>query len=66
MKTASRRSADVVIGAKVTCGPRCTVLYSATLAEGGVGPLTLVMKGESLPAHSAWHGSPAAPWKHTA
>ena len=58
---------DVVIGAKVTCGPRCTVLYSATLAEGvQLGPLTLVMKGESLPAHSAWHGSPAAPWKHAA
>ena len=58
---------DVVIGAKVTCGPRCTVLYSATLADGvQLGPLTLVMKGESLPAHSMWHGSPAAPWKHAA
>lgn len=58
---------DVVIGAEVTCGPRCTVLYSATLAEGvQLGSLTLVMKGESLPAHSAWHGSPAGPWKHAA
>ena len=58
---------DVVIGNKVTCGPRCTVLYSATLADGvQLGPLTLVMKGESLPAHTAWQGSPAAPWKHAA
>ncbi|MBY0408706.1 MAG: peptide synthetase, partial [Burkholderiaceae bacterium] len=58
---------DVVIGAKVTCGPRCTVLYSATVADGvQLGPLTLVMKGEALPAHTAWHGSPAAPWKHAA
>ena len=58
---------DVVIGAKVTCGPRCTVLYSATVADGvQLGPLTLVMKGEALPAHTAWHGSPAAPWQHAA
>ena len=43
------------------------MLYSATVADGvQLGPLTLVMKGEALPAHTAWHGSPAAPWKHAA
>ena len=26
-----------------------------------LGPLTLVMKGESIPANSHWHGCPAAP-----
>ncbi|MDV4262382.1 hypothetical protein MSG76_19420 [Acinetobacter baumannii] len=27
-------------------------------------PLTLVMKGENIPAKSAWIGSPAVPWVH--
>ena len=28
-----------------------------------LGPLTLVMKGESIPAGTRWHGLPAAPWR---
>ena len=57
----------VVIGERVTCGPRCTVLYGASVGDGTqLGPLTLVMKGESLPAHTQWHGSPAAPWQQPA
>jgi hypothetical protein len=28
-----------------------------------LGPLTLVMKGESIPANSYWQGCPAAPGK---
>ena len=52
----------VVIGSKVTMGARCTVLYSATVGDGvQLGPLTLVMKGESLPERSNWEGAPAAP-----
>lgn len=43
---------------------RCTVLYEASVGEGAMlGPLTLVMKGENIPPHTAWCGSPAAPWK---
>jgi non-ribosomal peptide synthetase-like protein len=52
----------VHIGARVYIGPRSAVLYSANVADGAwLGPLTLVMKGESIPAASRWSGCPAAP-----
>ena len=53
---------EVVIGKRVYMGPRSTVLYGAVVADNvRLGPLTLVMKGESLPAGSSWRGCPAAP-----
>jgi len=54
---------DVVsIGQRVYVGPRTTVLYGAVVGDNvRLGPLSLVMKGESLPAGSRWHGCPAAP-----
>ena len=52
------------IGAQVTVGVRSTVLYDTLLGDGVLlGPLTLVMKGEALPAHTAWAGSPAQSWR---
>ncbi|ELQ17605.1 amino acid adenylation [Pseudomonas fluorescens BRIP34879] len=52
----------VLIGARVYMGPRSAVLYSAEVGDGArLGPLTLVMKGESIPACSSWVGCPAAP-----
>lgn len=52
----------VYIGARVYIGPRAAVLYSANVADHAwLGPLTLVMKGESIPAASRWSGCPAAP-----
>lgn len=55
---------QVKIGSRVTLGPRCTVLYGAHVGDGAqLGPLTLVMKGESIPAGTRWHGLPAAPWR---
>lgn len=52
------------IGARVTVGIRSTVLYDTTLGDGVLlGPLTLVMKGEALPADTAWAGSPAQSWR---
>lgn len=52
----------VRIGSRVTMSPRCSVLYSAEVGDNArLGPLTLVMKGESIPANSHWHGCPAAP-----
>ena len=55
---------DVVIGARVTVGARCTVLYSAEVGDGvQLGPMTLVMKGERLPAGTRWQGAPASPWR---
>ena len=54
----------VTIGERVTVGARCTVLYSAEVGDGvQLGPMTLVMKGENLPAGTRWHGAPAAPWR---
>lgn len=54
----------VRIGSRVTLGPRCTVLYGAQVGDGAqLGPLTLVMKGETIPAGTRWHGLPAAPWR---
>jgi non-ribosomal peptide synthetase-like protein len=52
----------VHIGKQVTIGPRSTVLYGATVSDGAqLNPLTLVMKGETIPAGSRWEGSPATP-----
>jgi len=52
----------VEIGARVTVGTRSTVLYDARVGEwAALGPLTLVAKGESLPAQTRWEGSPATP-----
>ncbi len=52
----------VDIGSKVYMGPRSAVLYSAKVGDNArLGPLTLVMKGEHIPAASRWSGCPAAP-----
>lgn len=57
----------VVIGRRVTMGARCTVLYSASVGDDvQLGPLTLVMKGEALPARTRWEGTPAAPMRQPA
>lgn len=52
---------NVIIGARVYLGPRSSVLYSAEVADNAeLGALTLVMKGEYIPAGSQWRGCPAA------
>jgi non-ribosomal peptide synthetase-like protein len=52
----------VQIGQRVYMGPRSTVLYSAVVGDNArLGPLTLVMKGEHIPAAGNWAGCPAAP-----
>ncbi len=52
------------IGADVTVGARTTILYDSVIGDRvRLGPLTLVMKGESLPPASAWSGSPAESWR---
>ncbi|MBC7859506.1 MAG: peptide synthetase, partial [Burkholderiaceae bacterium] len=53
----------VEIGGKVYMGPRSAVLYSARVGDNArLGPLTLVMKGEQIPAHTMWQGAPAVPY----
>lgn len=53
----------VHIGRGVNVGPRSTILYDTQVEDCAVlGPLTLVLKGETIPAGQAWMGSPATPW----
>ncbi len=52
----------VFVGQGVTIGAGSTVLYDSKVADyARLGPLTLVMKGEQIPGHSEWVGSPAEP-----
>ena len=51
----------VEIGRRVTVGVRGTILYDTHVGDDvRLGPLTLVAKGERLPAATRWEGSPAA------
>lgn len=50
----------VRLGTGVTVGSGSTVLYDTHVGDfARVGKLTIIMKGESLPAHSQWEGAPA-------
>ena len=50
------------VGTGVTIGAGTTVLYDTHCGEySRLGPLTVLMKGESLPPHSEWVGAPAEP-----
>ncbi len=52
----------VKLGSGVTVGAGSTVLYDAYVGDyARLGPLTIVMKGEAIPAHTEWSGAPAAP-----
>lgn len=52
----------VSVARGVTVGSGATVLYDTVVSEyARLGPLTLVMKGESIPANSEWVGIPAEP-----
>lgn len=52
----------VTLGKGITVGANSTVLYDTHIGDyARIGPLTIIMKGESLPEHSAWAGAPAQP-----
>lgn len=52
----------VEIGSQVTVGACSTILYDTQIGDRVcLGPLTLVAKGERLPAGTRWEGSPAVP-----
>ncbi len=43
-------------------GGGSTVLYDSTVGEyAQLDQLTVVMKGENIPAHTRWMGAPAVP-----
>ncbi len=55
----------VKVGNGVTVGAGSTVLYDSHVGDfARLGPLTIVMKGESIPAHTEWSGAPAQPTQH--
>ncbi|GAC1373129.1 MAG: non-ribosomal peptide synthetase [Pseudarthrobacter sp.] len=46
-----------------TMGPHGVILPQASIGNGGtVGPASLVMRGESVPAATYWMGNPVSPW----
>lgn len=57
----------VELGRGVTVGANATVLYDTHIGDfAQLRPLTVVMKGENIPAHSEWEGAPAVPVVHKA
>jgi non-ribosomal peptide synthetase-like protein len=53
---------SIEVGEGVTVGPGSTILYDTRVGDyAQLGPLTVVMKGEAIPAASRWIGSPAEP-----
>lgn len=57
------RMDTVVLEAGATLGPHCVALPAARLGAGAtVGPASLVMRGDEVPASSRWLGNPIAPW----
>ena len=47
-----------------TMGPHGVILPQARIGHGGtVGPASLVMRGETVPAGTYWMGNPVSPWQ---
>jgi non-ribosomal peptide synthetase-like protein len=56
------KMSTVEIGPRCSVGAGSVVLYDSRLEEGSsLNDLSLVMKGESLPADTRWEGAPARP-----
>ncbi len=54
---------SVVLEAGATLGPHCVALPAARIGAGAtVGPASLVMRGDEVPASTRWQGNPIAPW----
>jgi non-ribosomal peptide synthetase-like protein len=52
----------VTLGRGVCVGAAATVLYDTHVGDfAQIGLLTVIMKGENLPAHTRWEGAPAVP-----
>ncbi len=53
----------VVLCDGATLGPHCVALPAARIGAGAtVGPASLVMRGDEVPASTRWQGNPIAPW----
>jgi len=52
----------VRLGRGVCVGAAATVLYDTHVGDNAqIGLLTVIMKGENLPANTRWEGAPAVP-----
>ena len=53
------KSSSLKVGAECTVGAMAVVLYDSEMKKGAsLGPLSLLMKGETLATGTAWHGIP--------
>ncbi|WP_288336926.1 Pls/PosA family non-ribosomal peptide synthetase [uncultured Gordonia sp.] len=53
----------VVLEPGATMGPHCVALPASGIGTSAtVGPASLVMRGDVVPAHTRWQGNPIAPW----
>ena len=53
----------VVLRRGSTLGPNSVILPASTLGRHAtVGPVSLVMRGESVPDKTRWTGNPIGPW----
>lgn len=53
----------VRVGRGGTLGPNSVILPAASIGRhASVGPVSLVMRGESLPEGTRWIGNPVGPW----
>ena len=53
----------VVLRAGATLGPNSVILPAALIGrDATVGPVSLVMRGESVPDKTRWIGNPIGPW----
>lgn len=53
----------VVLEEGSTLGPHCVALPASRIGAGAtVGPASLVMRGDQVPAATRWLGNPIAPW----
>ena len=53
---------SIEIGARATIGSLAIVLYDSLVEpDAQLGDLSVLMKGETLPAGTSWEGSPARP-----
>jgi non-ribosomal peptide synthetase-like protein len=56
------KSSRLTIGPEVSVGNMTVILYDTVIEKGAtVGPLSLLMKGETLRQESRWQGIPTEP-----
>ncbi|MDT5017775.1 MAG: hypothetical protein QOD39_3935 [Mycobacterium sp.] len=57
------RMDTVVLEEGSTLGTHCVALPAARIGAGAtVGPASLIMRGDEVPASTRWQGNPIAPW----